>query len=208
MKQCEWLVSNQESDGSWRIEHKNPKFEDLPSPWPSALSQGLAVSALLRAFRYSRRKEYLESAKSAASFLERDVSENGVRRVFEKEGVSGFVYEEYPVKSLSGVLNGYISAVLAIEELSREEPIFVEVLGKNMENLLTILPLYDTGYWSLYSLDGEIDSGFYHRLVTMQLRVLAETDGRFAPFAERFERYGESFLSASRALYMKIRSRV
>jgi len=208
MRQCEWLLLHQDSDGAWRIGHKNPKFEDLPTPWPSALAQGLAISALLRAFRYTQKREYLESAKSAASFLGKGVSEGGVKRVFEKEGVSGFIYEEYPRRGLSGVLNGHISAVLAIEELSRDDSSFAELLNENIENLLTILPLFDTGYWSLYSLDGEIDSGFYHRLVTRQLFALAQIDERFLPFAERFEKYQNSILYASRALLKKVGSRL
>ena len=36
MLHCDWLVEHQEDDGAWRIEHKNPKYSDLPSPWPSA----------------------------------------------------------------------------------------------------------------------------------------------------------------------------
>ncbi len=208
LNHCDWLVEHQEDDGGWRIGHKNPKFKDLPTPWPSALAQGLAISALLRAYRYTEDRGYLRSALSAFEFLDKDMAEGGVKRSFEKDGVSGFVYEEYPRSGLSGVLNGYISAVLAILELCEVDSKHRDVLSENIENLLAILPLYDTGYWSLYSLDGEIDSGFYHRLVTRQLQVLSQIDRRFEPFAKRFKEYGDSFLSASRALLKKVGSRL
>ncbi|MCG9603409.1 D-glucuronyl C5-epimerase family protein, partial [Vibrio sp. Isolate31] len=53
IKHCEWLVENQKENGSWLIEHKNPLYKDLPSPWPSGMAQGLAISSLVRAFKYT-----------------------------------------------------------------------------------------------------------------------------------------------------------
>jgi len=70
MLHCDWLLNNQEKNGGWYIEHINPKYKDLPSPWPSALAQGLAISSLIRAYYYTNKVKYLESANKACDFLE------------------------------------------------------------------------------------------------------------------------------------------
>lgn len=202
---CDWLVENQEESGAWRIGHKNPIYSDMPDPWPSAMAQGLAVSALLRAYRATDKTLYLESAKKAALFLELDVDKGGVRRRFEKEEIEGFIYEEYPRKELSGVLNGYISAVLGVCELSEFESDFRVLCNKNIENLLHILSLYDTGFWSYYSLDGNIASGFYHRYVVIQLAALEGVDPSFSKLKKLYASYTDCRICAFRALISKLR---
>ncbi|WP_456450173.1 D-glucuronyl C5-epimerase family protein [Hydrogenimonas sp.] len=204
MHHCDWLLSHQDEDGGWRIKHKNPIYSDLPDHWPSALAQGLAISALIRAYRCRKELRYLDAAKKAALFLEKRCEDGGVKRMFSRESIDGFLYEEYPRRHLSGVLNGYISAIFGLSELSELDEEFSVVLHSNLENLLRILPLYDSGFWSFYALDGNLDSGFYHRLVTKQLCILGEEDERFLPFAERFERYTRCKRCALRALAGKI----
>ena len=201
MRHCDWLRENQAPDGAWYIEHKNPKYHDLPSPWPSGMAQGLAVSALLRAWRYSGDGSYLTAAAWAADFLERDVEDGGVRRGFEQ----GFVYEEYPRKKLSGVLNGYITAIFGLWELSEQDGSFGDMFHKNIQNLKKILPLYDMGFWSYYGLDGTVASGFYHRYVITQLRALGELDPFFADYAKRFEAYTKNPFYIAKAVYAKLK---
>jgi hypothetical protein len=205
---CDWLVGYQEENGAWYIEHKNPRYPDLPSPWPSGMAQGLAVSALLRAYRYSGNPSYMESAVKAVEFLELGIDEGGVKRSFDQSGVSGFIYEEYPRRHLSGVLNGYISSILGIRELAEIDFSGEKLFVSNLENLFRILPLYDTGFWSLYSLDGNFASGFYHRLVCRQLRVLGGEKHEFAEYAERFEAYLECKACVIKALFRKASGRL
>ena len=192
LRHCDWLVAHQDGQGAFLIGHKNPIYADLPTPWPSALAQGLAVSALIRAYLATEGAEYERAAQKAADFLRLPVEEGGVFRSF-KEGT--YLYEEYPRPALSGVLNGHISAVFALMELGLAKGEF--------DNLLKLLPRYDTGYWSLYALDGTPASGFYHRHLVTQLNVLEEKDGRFAPFKERFAGYLDSFSCVLRAAVKK-----
>jgi hypothetical protein len=35
---CNWLLVHQQKNGAWYIDHKNPRYDDLPSPWPSELT--------------------------------------------------------------------------------------------------------------------------------------------------------------------------
>ncbi|AZV47318.1 hypothetical protein C3L23_08545 [Nautilia sp. PV-1] len=208
LKHCDWLLKNQEKDGSWKIKHKNPKYKDMNSPWVSALAQGLAISSLIRAYYYTNENKYLYSAIKACEFLEVGINSNGVKRNFVKKGIKGFVYEEYPTKKLNGVLNGYISAVLGICELSKVDSGFTRLFDENINNLLNILSLYDLGYWSLYSLDGNVASGFYHRLVVKQLKVLREFNDEFDVYYSKFKSYQENKLYALRALMNKIKAKI
>ena len=201
---CDWLVRNQENDGAWRTEHKNPSYKDLPSPWPSALTQGLAISSLIRAYLYTKEEKYFLSAKKACDFLEIDMSNNGVKRKFILKNISGFIYEEYPRNELSGVLNGYISAILGIWELSLIDKSYDDLYEKNMKNLKTILPLFDTGYWSYYSLDGNIDSGFYHRYIITQLLSLEGLDVEVKSYRMKFENYRDNRFNQLKAFLNKI----
>lgn len=203
MEHCEWLIENQHEDGSWRIEHKNPKYSDLPSPWPSSMAQGLAISSLLRAYRYTGEDQYLECARKACEFLEVEVSQGGVKREFDDL----FIYEEYPREQLNGVLNGYISAVLALYELAQMDSNFQGIYLKNIQNLKKILPKFDSGFWSYYALDGVLSSGFYHRYVIIQLKALASIDPEFGVYAEKFESYLDCFFCKCKALWLKVKHR-
>lgn len=203
MEHCEWLIENQHEDGSWRIEHKNPKYSDLPSPWPSGMAQGLAISSLLRAYRYTGEDQYLECARKACEFLEVEVSQGGVKREFDDL----FIYEEYPREQLNGVLNGYISAVLALYELAQMDSNFQGIYLKNIQNLKKILPKFDSGFWSYYALDGVLSSGFYHRYVIIQLKALASIDLEFRVYAEKFESYLDCFFCKCKALWLKVKHR-
>jgi len=200
---CDWLVENQASDGAWRIEHKNPKYDDLPTPWASGMAQGLAISSLLRAYKYTDDIQYLMYAKKASDFLEVSVHENGVRRDFNNV----FIYEEYPRAKLNGVLNGYISVVIAMYELSEVDEDYRNMYKMNVANLKKILPLYDCGFWSYYALDKNCSSGFYHRYVIIQLKSLAFIDPVFNHFAKKFEKYLSCRSCMMKALWMKVAKR-
>ena len=203
LRQCDWLVSHQAENGAWYIEHKNPKYNDLPSPWVSGMAQGLAISALIRAYLFSNESRYLEAAMHSAVFLEKSIADGGVKRDFSQR----FIYEEYPREALSGVLNGYISSVLGIYELSLHQKDFKKLFQMNLANLKKILPLYDNGYWSLYALDGTLSSGFYHRYVITQLKAMEMFDNFFKMYSLRFESYLNNPVFVCKALYKKMRSR-
>lgn len=203
MLHCDWLLENQDNNGSWRIEHKNPKYSDLPSSWPSGMAQGLAISSLLRAYHYTGEDQYLECARKACDFLEVEVSQRGVKREFDDL----FIYEEYPREQLNGVLNGYITAVLALYELAQIDSDFQDIYVKNIQNLKKILPKFDSGFWTYYALDGVLSSGFYHRYVIIQLKALTFIDQEFGVYVEKFESYLDCFFCKCKALWLKVKHR-
>lgn len=65
------------------------------------------------------------------------------------------------------------------------------------ETILSNLPKYDIGFWSLYELTPQriksIASPFYHRLHLVQLDIMYRLTGRevFAEYGRRWTRYAE-----------------
>ena len=204
LTQCQWLIDNQEENGSWLIYHKNPLDHDLPLPWISGMASGLAISALIRAYWFTKDKHYLTAAIKAYNFLELNVEEGGVKRYFEN-GL--YVYEESVKDELEGILNGHLFALFGIYDLSSELLVCQESFSDNLENLKKILPRYDMGYWTYYSLNGEIASGFYHRLVIFQLQSLSAYDEYFLQFSNKMQKYVNNKFFALKALYAKLNHR-
>jgi hypothetical protein len=198
-----WLVENQKDNGSWLIKHKNPRYGDLEEEWCSSLCQALAISSLLRAYMYTSEKRYLECAFSAMEHMISPVNSGGTMRMLNE---NEFIYEEYPRKKISGVINGYISSIIAIYEINKVTQSYVEILSNNIINLTKILPYYDVGYWSLYSYDGALSSGFYHRYLITQLKSIIHIVD-LSEYAKKYENY-LNFRCASFALIKKIRSNI
>ena len=198
---CNWLVENQKDNGSWLMRHKNPRYIDLEDEWCSSLCQALAISSLVRAHLYTRENHYLDSASSAMEFMISPVSSGGTMRMIN-ENKSEFIYEEYPRKNVSGVINGYISSIIAIYEINNITQDYDDILSSNISNIIKILPYYDVGYWSLYSYDGALSSGFYHRYLITQLKSTIHFMD-LTKFAMIFENY-LNFKCASHALFKKI----
>ncbi len=204
LSQCNWLVENQEENGAWFIRHKNPLDHDLPLPWVSGMANGLAISALMRAYWFTKEEQYLAAAKKAYDFLELDVENGGVKRYFDDDL---YVYEESLKPKLEGILNGHLFSMFGIYDLSMEMEVCKVSFVDNIKNLKKILPKYDMGYWSYYCMSGEIASGFYHRLVIFQLQSLVEYDSYFLEFAAKMQTYADSKFYALRALIAKMRHR-
>jgi hypothetical protein len=77
-----------------------------------------------------------------------------------------------------------------------------------IQTLAAMLPRYDAGWWSLYSLYPhrlrDLAKPIYHRFHLEQLRVLARltSDARFADFASRWSAY-DTAANVGRALAQK-----
>ena len=87
-----WLRKNIQISGDlgvWLMDWEYRKYNTPPYGWPSGLGQGLAISALLRAYQISGEDEYLKLATLAKNA---PIEAGGVRFVDEE----GYVwYEEY-----------------------------------------------------------------------------------------------------------------
>jgi hypothetical protein len=157
------------------------------------MAQGQAISVLLRAHLLSGSVGYAEAAAEALAPLTTPVPEGGA--MTEIEGLP--VLEEYPTAAPSAVLNGWIFALLGVHELATacEDAEARALFDASAAGLVELLPRYDVGWWSLYSLAQhggrpDLAKPFYQRLhpVLLEALHLLHPSPALAHYAERWRR--------------------
>lgn len=171
----------------------------LQAPWYSSLAQSVAISVLLRAYLWTKKLEYLETAQKAFHAFTVDVAEGGLLSR-DREGY--LFFEEVVPVQIYHILNGFISTLWGILEYhmithdSQAQLLF----NQGITSLEYYLPKYDTGWASLYSLQHlrknlllkDVASPFYQAFHVQQLDVLYRLTGHLA--FEEYRRKWESYL--------------
>jgi hypothetical protein len=156
-------------------------------PWTSAMSQGTAIQALGRSAVLLEDASYRELAASALGLFEQEPP-LGVR----VGTASGAHYLLYSFAPGLRVLNGFLQSVIGLYDFAQSsgDPRARALFDAGDAEARAAVPSYDTGAWSLYSLQRESDLG-YHNLVRTFLRRLCERTGAatYCETAERFTRY-------------------
>jgi hypothetical protein len=204
LSQANWLRDNQRTCAGIRGCYPHPL------PWTvyganagflSAMTQGEAISVLLRAYESTKDERFFCAAHTASGPFRSTVEQGGVVCVAGND-----VYlEEAAVTPPAHILNGWIYALFGLYELSTRggEPALRDLFERSVQTLRRRLPLYDSGRWSYYSLLAT-RSGFrklatlkYHAFHIAQLHVLASMtgDALFRATAERWETYANSATS-------------
>ena len=100
--------------GIWpvKLHWISPGYVCIP-PFVSGMYQGLGISVMVRAWKLTENKIYLDIAKDALSSFSVPVSKGGVLKVDEK----GFWwYDEYACLKRNNVLNGFLFSLIGIHE--------------------------------------------------------------------------------------------
>jgi len=155
----DWLVRRQEpATGGWSVPVARSLSDGrltLPPGWLSAMAQGQAMSALVRAYGRTRRKEYIDAAILAIEPFGRQSAEGGV--------VARFMdrydwYEEYPTTPPCFVLNGFIYALVGLYDVAASAPLgdgqrtAARLYAEGLKSLRVMLPMFDTGTGTVYDL--------------------------------------------------------
>lgn len=151
-----WLLNHQDERGGWSISVPRKVISgvlELEAGWYSAMAQGQAMSLLVRAAHHSGDSSYLKAAIRATALFSVNATHGGVRTYFP----GGFVwYEEYPTTPSLFVLNGFIYSLLGLYDLKEfsleSNSNGAELFADGMVSLKKLLPLFDTGWGSLYDL--------------------------------------------------------
>lgn len=195
----EWFESNKEksSHGTcWRIPFENKKY-GIPAGYPSAMAQGEIISFYLRMHQLTGKAELIDTAMDAFEFLKLDVHLGGVRRQNEQ----GQIWlEEYPLKSPSYVLNGFIYTLFGLIDLYRvtnNSHVKIEI-DRCVDSLKSYLPKFSLWYWPIYDLQQrELIMTYYMRNVYIpQMQALAQLFPEvplFAKTAKRWKRQNNPF---------------
>lgn len=192
LKQISWLEENAvlRSDGAvvWPMNFDYPNGAVLlKAPWISAYTQGLVISALVRAWRLTKRTELLDLLKSSAKVFELDVKDSGVRVLLDGHTL----YTEIPGGPLPGILDGFMTSLIGLYDLyvEAEDPVVGRLFEEGIAGLKYALPRWDYGSkWSWYGCRAYLSPPAYHNLNCLLLEVLARLSGepRLAEYAQRW----------------------
>jgi len=154
IKVADWLVNNQTEEGTWKYDFKwnyRNANEILEPGWISGLAQGQAISLLSRIYTLSGDRKYLKAAENALIPFTKRVEDGGIVRYWENEYI---FFEEYPTKTPSYVLNGFIFALIGLYDMHQNTGnILARQLYENGEETLRhIAPMYDLATTTSYDL--------------------------------------------------------
>jgi hypothetical protein len=150
---ADWLVRNAQGGPggrgvAWYTFPALPAY-GVDSTWPSAESQGLAMSALLHAHDATGEAEYLETARAAVPAFTVDVAEGGVRRDLDDL----VAFEGIPAEDPVLPLGAWCHAIVALRELaSRDVAEAGGLATAGLAGLRAFAPRYATADWFLRSL--------------------------------------------------------
>ena len=198
-----WMLSHQDGNGGWPImvrRYKASGLLKLEPGWYSAMSQGQAISLLVRAYLQSNDQQYFDAAVKGTKPFNILSSKGGVLAKFAGQFIW---YEEYPTVPSSFVLNGFIYSLFGLYDLQTitSGNIFSVVKSlytEGIRSLISLLPLYDTGSGTVYDLRHfslgiapNIARWDYHTTHIMQLLWLGtfEDDLIFNKTAKRWISY-------------------
>jgi len=165
-------------------------------PWVSALAQGFGISVLVRAYALTRNTEYFEVAQQALNAFKVFIKEGGVLYIDRDDG--DWWYEEYACGYgvPSGVLNGFIIALLGIYDFHTfaNDKQSRQLFDKGIETLKHHMSDFDTNYpfaLSYYDRMKHITTMEYHLLHIKLLEILHEItkDNIFRKYKEKWENY-------------------
>jgi len=164
-------------------------------PWISGMAQGQALSLLARAFLKTQSARTAEVAHRAARSFCCTVRDGGVVSVSES---GAYIIEEVAHPSAIHILNGFLYGLFGLYEYLKvfEDADLQPVFEKCLRGVEEILPLFDMGWWSRYSLGvrWNVATPYYHDVHIRQLKHLAVLLNRpqFDLYAQRWEAYGQS----------------
>lgn len=159
------------------------KFHELKPPWYSGLTQGIAVSFLLRYWELTKDQEALELAKKINYVMIQPFEEGGT---LTKTQEGKLWIEEYPgSKRSKHVLNGFINGLVGLREYCMyfpEDTMASRIHDEVYESFKFSLPLYDlNNNWTCYDRNNKKISVAYLRIQMTQLDHL-------------YDLYGDDFL--------------
>ena len=157
------------------------RYSGLRPGWASGMAQAVGAQALARAWALAGDPVLLKAAGAAA----RAVPQLSLRL---REGPWVRLYEKLGLV----VLNAQLQSVISLAEYAQltGDAAAAELAVRMRSTTAALLPHFDTGYWSWYSLENESPLS-YHRYVVEMLRRLARDTGEpiWADTARRFVEY-------------------
>jgi len=152
-------------------------------PWRSGMAQAVAAQALARVGQALGDQALLAAADQAYAAIPGRL----VRALPAGPWIKLYSFDAAPV------LNAQLQAVISIGDYAQisQNTGAAGLAAQLQAAAAALLPKFDTGYWSLYSLDGKESPLSYHDYVVSLLKRLANRTGdtTWSDFATRFQSY-------------------
>ncbi len=151
----------------------------LSAPWYSGMTQGTALSVLIRTFHITGDSTYLTYADKVFNSFSRLHGESEPWTVLV-DSCGCYWIEEYPVWPPSMTLNGFIWAVYGLYEyyLITGNEKAAEIIDLSLSSLKNYIPLFRRpGKPSYYGLRFGHYAGGYHMMHIRQLKFLEKISG-------------------------------
>jgi hypothetical protein len=135
------------------------------------MSQGLAISCLIRAYRLEGQDQFLATAYRASKVFELEIEYGGVRTV--ENGV--VFYEEYPAFPPVRILDGFVFGLLGLYDLYEEigDDHIKGLFDEGMEGVKSHLKKWNyRNIWSWYGRHGFLSPPEYNKLNAVLMGVL------------------------------------
>lgn len=191
-----WTLESQKANGAWN----NFGFIYPNAPY-GAMCQGEGISVLVRAYKNTQDSRYLMAAIKAEKFMVTPRSKGGTVE-YDKNDIFYYEFTNKPV-----VMNGWIFSIFGVYDLwlATKENKYKILFDKSVATLSNNLDKFDNGFWSMYNLDGEITSPFYHNLHIAQLEALyiVTNNEKFLKYKDKFKGYQDNKFNAAKAFIVK-----
>lgn len=189
--QCaNWALEKQDSHGRW-----NNFFYCYPDAPYGAMAQGEGASILIRAYKQTSENKYLKAALVALEYMLLPLEQGGTTKYTDTEAL----LMEYTCKGM--VLNGAIFAWWGLYDyvtLTGDRGHIYKSLQSTLQSIINELPKFRSNLWSMYSLDGQVASPFYHNLHIAQMQAMYILTGE-----EVFKEYATLWLKRQRNFIYK-----
>lgn len=208
LKYADWLVDNlakRNGFAAWNFSFnwKSPGYK-CNEPFISSMSQGMGISALVRAWELTSDPRYITTAGRALSAFEVPVSRGGLLRV-SKQGDTW--YEGIPSPIGAQILNEVLFALIGLYEMHHNTGSIKaqELFERGIATLRKHLKDFDLNLlffkWSRYDNKLLFYSGDkYHDIQTEQVKWLYQVTGDdvFAHYYQKWEGWQRKYDSKSR----------
>jgi glycosyltransferase involved in cell wall biosynthesis len=205
LTQAYWLVEHEcrigDDAGGWPISLSHPDFH-ARGPWLSALTQGSALSVLLRAYQLTREDFFLAVVRRVIRTFERDILDGGVSAPV---GADGIFFEEVAVYPAAHKLSGFIFALFGLYDyVTLTGDVQIEkLIQSSLATMHSLLDEFDAGFWTRSDLlRRRLASSSHLALQAMLLEALARHSGceHCLTLASRWKSYQRRFGSRLRYL--------
>ncbi len=181
LKQIDWLEAHavRRDDGAvvWTMNFDNPENGVvLRAPWVSAHAQGLAISAVVRGWRATRKPRLWELLQGSVEIFDLPVEEGGIRA----QSNGSTFYTEVPGGDVPGILDGFMTSLLGLYDLyvETEDEKTGQLLRAGIEGLKKLLPWWNyRNKWSWYGRREYLCPPSYHCLNRILLSTLGRLTG-------------------------------